>query len=215
MASRTLRGDIFNLPNLLTMGRVAVIPVFILLTYYGDPVSSYWSAFIYAGAAVTDVIDGWLARRWNLVTVLGKFLDPLADKLIVMAALVMLVRLGRVASGLVIVLLAREFVITGLRSVAAAEGMVIAAGQGGKWKTALQLTGITALLVHYTYDVSFGFFRLETNFNRVGTWLLWLALVASVVSAGQYIKDFLDVMVQKQRGASAAAKGAAEVQESS
>jgi CDP-diacylglycerol--glycerol-3-phosphate 3-phosphatidyltransferase len=215
MSRRLLRGELFNLPNLLTMGRVAVIPVFILLTYYGDPVSSYWSAFIYAGAAVTDVIDGWLARRWNLVTVLGKFLDPLADKLIVMAALVMLVRLGRVASGLVIVLLAREFVITGLRSVAAAEGMVIAAGQGGKWKTALQLTGITALLVHYTYDVNFLFFRLEANFNRVGTWLLWLALVASVVSAGQYIKDFLGVTLQKQRGSAPPAASAPEAQESS
>ncbi len=214
-SSRVLQGEIVNLPNLLTMGRVAVIPVFILLTYFGDPVSSYWSAFIYAAAAVTDVIDGWLARRWNLVSVLGKFLDPLADKLIVMAALVMLVRLGRVASGLVIVLLAREFVITGLRSVAAAEGMVIAAGQGGKWKTALQLTGITALLVHYTYDIDFVFFRLEANFNRVGTWLLWLALVASIVSAGQYIKDFLGVMARKQRGAAARSADVAKVQESS
>jgi CDP-diacylglycerol--glycerol-3-phosphate 3-phosphatidyltransferase len=197
MTSRTLRSEIFNLPNLLTMGRVAAIPVFILLTYYADPVSSYWSGVIYAGAAITDVIDGWLARRWNLVTVLGKFLDPLADKLIVMAALVMLVRLGRVAGALVIVLLAREFMITGLRSVAATEGMVIAAGQGGKWKTALQLTGITALLVHYTYDVNFLLFRLEANFNRIGTWLLWLALVASVVSAGQYVKDFVDAMKQR------------------
>jgi len=147
------------------------------------------------------------------VTMLGKFLDPLADKLIVMAALVMLVRLGRVASALVIVLLAREFVITGLRSVAAAEGMVIAAGQGGKWKTALQLTGITALLVHYTYDVSFLFFRLEANFNRVGTWLLWLALVASVVSAGQYLKGFFDAMVEKQRAAAGGSSPAPGAQE--
>ncbi len=87
------------------------------------------------------MIDGLLARRWNLITVVGKFLDPLADKLIVMAALVMMVRLGRVAAWVVILLLAREFIVTGLRTIAASEGMVIAAGQEGKWKTALQLVG--------------------------------------------------------------------------
>jgi CDP-diacylglycerol--glycerol-3-phosphate 3-phosphatidyltransferase len=199
MARSTLKQEFLNLPNMLTMGRIIVIPFFILLTYYGDPMSSYLSAVIYAAAAVTDVVDGWLARRKNLVTVIGKFLDPLADKLIVMAALVMLVRLGRVASGLVIALLAREFIITGLRTIAASEGMIIAAGQGGKWKTALQLTAIISLLVHYTYTIDFVFVEVTANFNRVGTWLLWLALIASVVSAVQYFKGFLDVVVEKQK----------------
>ncbi len=193
--------EIVNLPNLLTMGRVAVIPVFVLLTYYGDPISSFWSAIIYALAAVTDVIDGWLARRKNLVTVFGKFMDPLADKLIVMAALVMLVRLGRVASGLVIVLLAREFVVTGLRTLAASEGMVISAGQGGKWKTALQLTAIISLLVHYNYRLNFLLFHLDVNFNRMGTWLLWFALVASVLSAVEYFRSFVLLMGSKEQNA--------------
>ncbi len=193
-----LRDEFFNLPNMLTMGRVAVIPFFILLTYYGDPMSSVWSAVIYALAAITDVVDGWLARRRNLVTVVGKFLDPLADKLIVLAALVMLVRLGRVASGLVIALLAREFIVTGLRTIAASEGMVIAAGQGGKWKTALQLTAIICLLVHYSYDVNFVFFHAQASFNRVGTWLLWMSLVASLLSAAEYFKAFVELMDAKE-----------------
>ncbi|MGI5864753.1 MAG: CDP-diacylglycerol--glycerol-3-phosphate 3-phosphatidyltransferase [Myxococcales bacterium] len=201
--AKTLKEEFLNLPNMLTIARILVIPAFILLTYWADPVSSYWSAVIFAGASITDVIDGWLARRKGLVTVVGKFLDPLADKLIVMAALVMLVRLGRVASGLVIVLLAREFIVTGLRTIAASEGMVIAAGQGGKWKTSLQLSGICCLLVHYSYDVNFLFFRLQTDFNKVGTWLLWLSVIASVASAVQYFKAFLDVMAGKEKRAAA------------
>jgi CDP-diacylglycerol--glycerol-3-phosphate 3-phosphatidyltransferase len=200
MSNRFVK-EIVNLPNILTMGRVAVIPVFVLLTYYGDPISSFWSAVIYALAAITDVIDGWLARRKNLVTVFGKFMDPLADKLIVMAALVMLVRLGRVASGLVIVLLAREFVVTGLRTLAASEGMVISAGQGGKWKTALQLTAIISLLVHYNYQLNFLLFHLDVNFNRMGTWLLWFALVASVLSAVEYFRSFVLLMDSKEQNA--------------
>ena len=206
----TLKDEFLNLPNMLTMARVLVIPVFILLTFYGDPVSSFWSAIIYGGASITDVVDGWLARRKNLVTVLGKFLDPLADKLIVMAALVMLVRLGRVASGLVIALLAREFIVTGLRTIAMSEGMVIAAGQGGKWKTALQLTAIISLLIHYTYDLNFYLFRLTVNLNKVGTWLLWLALVASVLSAAEYIRGFVALVDSKERKAQAEGSTSAE-----
>jgi CDP-diacylglycerol--glycerol-3-phosphate 3-phosphatidyltransferase len=198
---RSLKDEFLNLPNLLTMARIAIIPFFILLMYYADPLSSYFAAIIFAGAAITDVIDGWLARRKNLVTVIGKFMDPLADKLIVMAALVMLVRLGRVASGLVIALLAREFIISGLRTIAASEGMVIAAGQGGKWKTALQLTAIVCLLAHYTYEVDFVVVTIEANFNRVGTWLLWFSLLASVLSAIDYFRGFLDVMTGKEKSA--------------
>ena len=194
---RTLREEFLNLPNMLTLGRVLVIPIFIQLTFYGDPLSSFWSAVIYATAAITDVVDGWLARRKNLVTVVGKFLDPLADKLIVMAALVMLVRLGRVASVLVIVLLAREFMVNGLRSIAASEGMVIAAGQGGKWKTALQLTAIISLLMHYSYELDFLVVKLQVSFNRVGTWLLWFALVASIASAAEYTRGFVALLRQK------------------
>ncbi len=200
MSNSTLSREFLNLPNLLTMGRIAIIPLFILLAFHGDPLSSFWSAVIYAIAAFTDLLDGWLARRKGLVTVIGKFLDPLADKLIVMTALVMLVRLGRVASVLAIVLLARELIVTGLRSIAASEGLVIAAGQGGKWKTALQLVAIISLLLHYTYELDFGFISFPASFNRVGTWLLWLSMAFSIWSAIGYFASFIKALGKKEPG---------------
>lgn len=196
---KTLKDEFLNLPNMLTIGRIVIIPFFILFIYFGDPLSSYIAAAMFSIAAITDVVDGWLARRSGLVTVVGKFMDPLADKLIVMAALVMLVRLGRIASGLVIALIARELIVSGLRTIAASEGMVIAAGQGGKWKTALQLTAILCLLVHYTYEIDYGFFTIAPNFNRVGTVLLWFSLVASILSAVEYFKGFLDAVAARDK----------------
>lgn len=194
VASRRRRGslarELGNLPNVLTLARVAVIPPFVLLTYWADPLNSFLAALIFSAAAATDVLDGWLARRMGLVTVMGKFMDPLADKLIVMAALVMLTRLGRVASGVVILILAREFIVSGLRTIAISEGMVISASQGGKWKTSLQVTGIVALLVHYTHRIDFVFTVQPVDFNAVGTWLLYLSVVASYASAAGYFRAF-------------------------
>ena len=125
-----------------------MIPLFIYLAYQANPLASLLAGALFAIAAISDVLDGWLARRTGQITIIGKFLDPLADKLIVMAAMVMLVRLGRFPAWVAIVLLSREFAVTGLRQIAASEGMVIAAGQEGKWKTALQLVGVVALCVH-------------------------------------------------------------------
>src|SRR5690349_7720123 len=108
---------------MLTLGRIAVIPFFVWLTYDADPMSSLLAAIVFTVAAITDIIDGMLARRWNLVTVVGKLMDPLADKLIVMAALVMLVRLGRVGAWITIILLARELIVGALRQIAVSEGL--------------------------------------------------------------------------------------------
>ncbi len=185
-----LRRELGNLPNVLTLGRVVVIPFFAYFTWRADPLDSFVATLIFSLASVTDVLDGWLARRLNLVTILGKFMDPLADKLIVMAALVMLTRLGRVASGVVILILAREFVISGLRTIAVGEGMVISASQGGKWKTSLQLTGIAALLVHFPYRIDFLVAAAIIDFHAVGTWLLYLSLVPSLTSAAGYFRAF-------------------------
>src|SRR5262249_839326 len=107
---------------MLTLGRIALIPICVLFAYDASPLYSFGAAALFTLAAVTDVVDGYLARRWNMVTVVGKFLDPLADKLIVMAAMVMMVRLGRLAAWVVIVLLAREFIVSGLRTIAAGGG---------------------------------------------------------------------------------------------
>jgi CDP-diacylglycerol---glycerol-3-phosphate 3-phosphatidyltransferase len=186
--------EFWNLPNMLTMGRIAIIPLFVWFTYDGDPWYSLMAASVFTIAAVTDVIDGFLARRWNMITVVGKLLDPLADKLIVAAALVMMVRLGRLPAWVVIALLSREFIVTGLRQVAASEGMVIAAGQEGKWKTALQLVGIVALCIHYPHFINFGFETLEVNFNLVGRTLIYASTAFSVWSAAVYFSAFVKML---------------------
>ncbi|MFO0599199.1 MAG: CDP-diacylglycerol--glycerol-3-phosphate 3-phosphatidyltransferase [Myxococcaceae bacterium] len=189
--------EFWNLPNMLTLGRIVIIPLFVWLLYDGDPWYSVLAAAVFTLAAVTDVVDGFLARRWNMITVTGKLLDPLADKLIVAAAMVMMVRLGRIPAWIVIVLLSREFIVTGLRQVAASEGLVIAAGQEGKWKTALQLVAIIALCVHYTHPVFFLVAWHPVDFNFVGKVLLYGSTAFSVWSAGVYFQAFLARLGQR------------------
>src|SRR5262249_14132154 len=151
-------------------------------------------------AAITDVVDGYLARRWNQITVVGKFLDPLADKLIVMAAMVMMVRLGRLAAWVAIVLIAREFIVSGLRTIAASEGVVIAAGQEGKWKTSLQLCAIISLFIHYVHPLDLIWATYPVDYNAVGVVLLYLSMVFSLWSAGGYFKAFLSTLAKGSAG---------------
>jgi len=125
-------------------------------------------------------------------------MDPLADKLMVMSALVLLVRLGRAPSWAVIVLLSREFIVTGLRTIAAGEGLVIAASQGGKWKTGLQLSGLSSLIIHYVYPMNFLFGVWPVDFHRTGIWMLYASLVPSVTSAFGYFKAFLDEVTKRE-----------------
>ena len=189
--------EFWNLPNMLTLGRIALIPPFVWFTHDADPLYSMLAAVVFAVASITDVVDGYLARKWNLITVVGKFMDPLADKLIAMAALVMMVRLGRITAWVVIVLLAREFIVTGLRSIAASEGMVIAAGQEGKWKTSLQLVGIISLCVHYVHPLDLGFQVVPVNFNLVGRVLVYLSTAFSVWSMVVYFRAFLAMLARR------------------
>lgn len=191
--------EFWNLPNMLTVARILVIPVFVLFTYDADPFYSLLAGLVFALAAITDVVDGYLARRWNLVTVVGKFMDPLADKLIATAAMVMMVRLGRLDAWVVIVLLSREFIVTGLRTIAASEGMVIAAGTEGKVKNALQLIGIIALCVHYTHPVNLLVATVPVNFNAVGRSLLYVSTIFSVWSMVVYFRGFLAMLSQRSR----------------
>ncbi len=189
--------EFWNLPNMLTVGRIFIIPLFVWLLYDGDPWYSVLAASVFTLAAVTDIVDGFLARRWNMITVTGKLLDPLADKLIVAAALVMMVRLGRIPAWIVIILLSREFIVTGLRQVAASEGLVIAAGQEGKWKTALQLVGIVAMCIHYTHPIFLIVGWYDVNFNVVGQVLVYFSTAFSVWSAGVYFQAFLNRLGQR------------------
>jgi CDP-diacylglycerol---glycerol-3-phosphate 3-phosphatidyltransferase len=197
---RSLRKDFLNAPNAITLARIAMIPVFLWFTWRESRVDSFVAAMIYAVTGATDFLDGWIARKKGLVTVIGKFLDPLADKLIVMAALVMLVHLGRVAAWVVIVVMAREFIVTGLRTIAMSEGVVIAAGQEGKSKTAFQVASITFLIMHYQYPIDAFWFTFDLDANRAGTWLLYVSLFFSVWSAWNYFVDFVRAVYRPEGG---------------
>ncbi len=200
---RSLSEDALNVPNLLTMGRVVVIPLVILLLDRGSPKDCWWAALVYSAAALTDLIDGWLARRMHVVSVLGKFLDPLADKLLVMAVLIYLVPLGRIPAWAVTLLLARELSVTGLRSIASSEGVVIAAGDDGKSKTALQMVGLLCLILGYPYHLTFGPIDLgDVDLVYVGRALVYVSLVFSIMSALSYTRLFAEAVEAKnQRGA--------------
>jgi CDP-diacylglycerol--glycerol-3-phosphate 3-phosphatidyltransferase len=201
---RSLREDALNLPNLLTMARVAVIPVVIGLLDRGGPKDCFWAAWLFAGAAITDFLDGWLARRRGLESLLGKFLDPLADKLIVMATLVWLVAMGRIAAWVVVLLLARDISVTALRSIAAGEGVMIAAGEGGKAKTAFQLVGVLFLIIGYPYELDFGLLHLGVvDLVHTGRALVYISLAYSLWSGGEYMKLFAEAVEAKERRARA------------
>ena len=196
---RSIREDAVNLPNLLTFGRIALIPVVILFIAEGTPRASFWAAVVYGVTAITDFLDGWLARRQNLISVLGKFLDPLADKLLVMSVLVFMVHLGWVPAWAVIIIVARELSITSLRVIAMTEGVIIAAGQGGKDKTALQMVAILALILHHPFNLDFLAFEIMVDFSVVGLVLLYLSVVLAITSAGEYIKLFVDAVEAKEQ----------------
>lgn len=199
---KTLREDAINLPNMLTAVRIVMIPLVLLLIHRGGPRDCFWAAWVYAAAAITDFFDGYLARKMGLVSVLGKFLDPLADKLIVMATLVWLVRLGRIEAWVVVLLLGRELAITGLRSIASSEGVIIAAGDDGKAKTALQMIGILCLIIGYPYHIDLFVYDLGVvDLVHVGQALVYLSLIYSITSGASYIQLFaaaVDAKAKKQ-----------------
>jgi CDP-diacylglycerol---glycerol-3-phosphate 3-phosphatidyltransferase len=196
---RGLKEDALNLPNMLTMLRIVMIPIVLLLLYEGTPAMNFWAAWVYTGATITDALDGYLARKRGLVSVVGKFLDPLADKLLVMATLVLMVSMGRVPAWVVVVILARELSISMLRTIAISEGVVIAAGDSGKAKTALQMVAVLFLMLHHRYQVDFWFFTSWVDFNVAGLWILYLSVVLAITSAGEYVKLFVEAVDAKDR----------------
>ena len=167
-----------NLPNKLTIARVIAVPFFIGAYYF----SWYLLAFIiFVAASLTDMLDGKIARKYNLVTNFGKLMDPLADKLLVMSALICLVEIGDVAGWMVVVILGREFIITGMRQVAAAQGIVIAAGMTGKIKTVTQMIAIPMMILDNWP------FSLIPSDPPVAMVFMWIALIMTVVSGVEYI----------------------------
>ena len=189
-----LRRELTNLPNLVTVGRVLLVPFVLLLIDNYNPLRTFLASMLYVGAAAGDALDGYLARKRNQVSVLGKFLDPLADKLIVTAVLVTMVALGRAPAWLVVVLIARDLAINGLRGIASAQGLVISASDGGKIKTALQLVAIMMLLIHFQYPIlgaeSVLGHSINVDYHRAGLIMLYLSMVVSVFSGAQYVRNF-------------------------
>lgn len=143
-----------NTANKLTILRVVMIPVFLLILYLGLPGANYWALAIFVAASLTDTLDGYIARRYNQVTDFGKFMDPLADKCLVVAAMLWFVEIGQMPGWAVLVVVVREFAVSGLRMVAADKGRVIAAGWSGKVKTACTMVCIVVMLLPISVEIN-------------------------------------------------------------
>lgn len=189
---------IWNIPNILTLLRIAAIPVLAVLLLSPSREAGFWAAALFAVASITDWLDGYLARRMGIVTVFGKFLDPIADKLIVMAALIMILPFSRVPAWMVLVILGREIIITGLRGIASTEGIVISASDLGKFKTIFQLVAIIALLLHYDYHWFFSIDHpwLYVNMHNVGMFYLWIATIITIWSGVDYLVKYMRVITK-------------------
>lgn len=168
-----------NLANKITLFRVFLVPIFIIVFYLESPGPTYISAGIFTFAALTDTLDGYIARSRNLVTNFGKFADPLADKVLTSAALILLVGADKIPAWIVIIIIAREFTITGFRTIAASEGITIAASSWGKLKTISQLVAIILLLMN---NFPFRFIAFPADII-----LLYIALILTVVSGVDYL----------------------------
>ena len=178
-----------NLPNKLTIFRVILIPFFVvfLLLDPSNQTYRYIADAIFIIASLTDMLDGKIARKYNLVTNFGKFMDPLADKLLVSAAMICLIATGQLAAWIVIVIISREFIISGFRLIASDNGIVIAASYWGKFKTVFQMLMIIVLIANI--QVPF--------FTVLGTILIYVALVLTVVSLIDYIVKNKDVLKEQ------------------
>ena len=185
-----------NLPNKLTLMRVFLIPFFLLFMYLKCPMHYFIALVIFAAAAITDALDGKIARSRNLVTNFGKFLDPLADKVLVIAALAVFVELPEIHFGAVplIIITAREFMVSGLRLLAANSGVVVAAGMWGKLKTAFTMVAVIATLVWLSAcnDLSIPFPEpmVKAVDNVIIPALMWISVALTIISGGVYLKGY-------------------------
>ncbi|MEW8974363.1 MAG: CDP-diacylglycerol--glycerol-3-phosphate 3-phosphatidyltransferase [Tissierellaceae bacterium] len=168
-----------NLANKITLFRVLLVPIFMLVLYLDIDNSHIYATIIFIIASLTDTLDGYIARSRNLVTNFGKFIDPLADKVLVSAALISLVEMGKIPAWIVVIIIAREFTITGFRIIAASEGITIAASPWGKVKTITQLLAIILVLLN-----NFPFTYLNI---RMDTIMLYISLIFTVFSGYDYI----------------------------
>ena len=173
---------ILNLPNAITVLRIGILPVLFLVLLEPGEALSLVIAILFILAALTDLLDGYVARRYNIVTRIGKLLDPIADKIIMSAAMVLLIPIGRIPAWVVALMVMRDFAVDGLRSMAAAEGHVIEASDLGKYKTFCQIIAVSALIIHYPiYGI---------DPSTIGRAFIYVALVLSMWSGFDYLMKF-------------------------
>jgi len=177
-----------SLANKITIVRIMLVPIFMALLLSDFPYSNFIAALIFIVAASTDTVDGYIARKRNEVTTFGKFIDPLADKILVTAALVILVEMGKISSIVAIIIITREFIITGFRVIAASEGIVIAASWWGKAKTIIQIIAIVAIILD---NIPFKWIGIP--FDRIA---LILAVMITIISGLDYIIKNFNILSQ-------------------
>ena len=176
-----------NLPNKLTVLRVIMVPffVFFMLTNVGGPANKWIALILFCVASLTDMLDGKIARKYNLVTNFGKFMDPLADKLLVCSAMICMIEMEKLPAWIVIVIIAREFIISGFRLVASDNGIVIAASYWGKFKTVFQMAMIIVLIADF-----------GGVFDIIAQVLIWIALALTIISLIDYVVKNKEVLTQ-------------------
>jgi CDP-diacylglycerol---glycerol-3-phosphate 3-phosphatidyltransferase len=174
-----------NLPTYLTLGRICLVPLVVGFLISSDAIHSLVAAILFGAAALTDWLDGLIARRRQQVTTLGKLLDPVADKLLVSAALISLVQVGSVEAWMAVLIIGRELAVTGLRGVSAVQGVIVSASDLGKYKTVTQYVAITLLILEKNVPVG-----LEPEFVYLSRGMLWAALTLTVVSGIDYFVRF-------------------------
>jgi len=181
--------DVFNLPNTISLIRMGVIPILFFLLLSPRPLMSLVIAVLFIAAALTDLLDGYIARRYHIVTTMGKFLDPIADKLIVNTAMIMLIPIGRIPTWIAAMIIIRDFIVDGIRNIASSEGLIIDASPLGKRKTLCQIFAVSALMIHYP------FFGVDAH--AVGMVILYIALVLTVLSGVDYFMRFYRTSINK------------------
>jgi len=174
--------DVLRQPNTLTLVRIFAIPVIVMLLLFPNRVCAFLGALVFSIAAITDYLDGYYARRFSLVSNLGKIIDPLADKLLISSSLIMLVSHGWVPAWMACIIIGRDLAVTGLRTIIADSGEDVSASWLGKYKTGFQIAAIIPLLIHFEY--------FTINFSEIGHVMLWGALIFTVWSGIDYFLKF-------------------------
>jgi CDP-diacylglycerol--glycerol-3-phosphate 3-phosphatidyltransferase len=181
---------VFNLPNAITMLRIGIIPVLFFLLLSPDSTGSLVIAGIFVIASLTDLLDGYIARRYQIVTTMGKFLDPIADKLVVNTAMILMIPIGRIPAWIVAIIIIRDFTVDGIRTIASSEGVIIESSRLAKQKTLCQVVAVTALMIHYPF--------LGADAHLVGIAILYVALFLTLYSGLDYLVKFFNEIFKKK-----------------